>query len=125
MPSARAKSGPSGITIMKSRMLTNWIAPTRNTMKRSDRGTSPAAAAFVPGVPGGSGLARPASARTSFLASTSGLPFALAQRAELLERRAAEEGIRPCLVADRGGGGLAVVVTGVDPRLLGQLHQPL
>ena len=35
----RAKSGPSGITIMKSRMLTNWTAPTRKTIRRSEAAT--------------------------------------------------------------------------------------
>src|SRR6476620_10197470 len=38
MPSAFAKSGPSGITIMKSRMLTNWTAATRSTSLRSVSG---------------------------------------------------------------------------------------
>src|SRR5215212_3500464 len=36
MPRPLAKSGPRGITIMKSRMLTNWMAPTRNTSVRSE-----------------------------------------------------------------------------------------
>ena len=36
MPSPLAKSPPSGITIMKSRMLINWIAAIRRTMLRSD-----------------------------------------------------------------------------------------
>src|ERR1700704_2839926 len=35
MPSAAAKSGPIGITITKSRMLTNWTAATRKTTARS------------------------------------------------------------------------------------------
>src|SRR4029453_9395929 len=74
--------------------------PTRNTISFSDRGTSPGTIRLR-------------------------LPLAFAQRAELLEGRAAEVGIRPRLVADRGGGRLAVVVTGVDARLLGQLHQAL
>src|SRR2546421_6076599 len=36
MCSARAKSGPSGITIVKSRTLMNCTAPTRNTTRRSE-----------------------------------------------------------------------------------------
>src|SRR5689334_9331224 len=36
MPSAAAKSGPSGITITKSSTLTNWIAPIRKMISRSD-----------------------------------------------------------------------------------------
>ena len=41
MPRPAAKSGPSGITIMKSRTLTNWTAPTRKSSARSEmaRGT--------------------------------------------------------------------------------------
>src|SRR5438477_6351129 len=35
MPSAAAKSGPIGITITKSRMLTNWTAATSSTTARS------------------------------------------------------------------------------------------
>src|SRR6266478_8666122 len=35
MPSGPAKNGPSGSTIMKSRMLTNWIAPIRKMTVRS------------------------------------------------------------------------------------------
>jgi hypothetical protein len=34
-PSARAKSGPSGMTIMKSSTLTNCTAPMRKTSLRS------------------------------------------------------------------------------------------
>jgi hypothetical protein len=36
MPSEAAKSGPSGMTIMKSSTLTNWIAPTSTMMSRSE-----------------------------------------------------------------------------------------
>ena len=36
MPRDFAKSGPSGMTIMKSKMLTNCIAPTKNIMSRSE-----------------------------------------------------------------------------------------
>src|SRR5712671_5313506 len=35
MPSGPAKNGPSGSTIMKSRMLTNWTAPIRKMTVRS------------------------------------------------------------------------------------------
>src|SRR5438128_9654793 len=35
MPSGPAKKGPSGSTIMKSRMLTNWTAPMRKMTVRS------------------------------------------------------------------------------------------
>src|SRR5712672_3440656 len=35
MPSGPAKNGPSGSTIMKSRMLTNWTAPMRKMTVRS------------------------------------------------------------------------------------------
>ena len=35
IPSARAKSGPRGITITNSRMLTNWMAPTSAMIARS------------------------------------------------------------------------------------------
>src|SRR5438045_5062960 len=49
----------------------------------------------------------------------SALPLALAQRAELLEGRAAQERIVARLVADGRRRGLAVVVAWVDPRLLG------
>jgi hypothetical protein len=45
MPSAAAKSGPSGITMTKSRTLTNWIAPIKNTIELSEREV----AAGVPG----------------------------------------------------------------------------
>ena len=46
MPSARAKSGPSGITITKSRMLMNCTAPTRKTIqplggRAADAGITP------------------------------------------------------------------------------------
>src|SRR5438445_281588 len=37
MASARAKSGPSGITMVKSSTLMNCTAPTRNTTRRSDK----------------------------------------------------------------------------------------
>src|SRR6188508_39421 len=99
MPRALAKSGSSGITIMKSRMLTNWIAPIRKMISRSDatRGSRPRSAA--------AGL--------------------LAQRLEVFEGRAAHEAVGARFVADRRGRRLAVVVSRVDPRLLGQAHQPL
>src|SRR5437773_7150978 len=87
---------------MKSTMLTNWIAPTRKTIRGSDRGTFASA------------MKRP-----------SGLALAFAQRAELLERRAAQIGVRPRFVADRRGGRLAVVVPRVNAGLFRQPHQPL
>src|SRR3954471_4199138 len=106
---------------MKSTMLTNWIAPTRNTMSLSNRGTFARSARSVsPVPPARSGLAKPPFARpgaSSFMAS--GLALALAQRPELLERGAAQEGIRARLVSDRRGRRLAVVVARVDARLFG------
>src|SRR6188768_113227 len=104
MPSALAKSGPSGITIMKSRMLTNWIAPTRKTSSRSD--TPPA------GVAAGD-------------TSVSALPRAFAQGAKFLERPAAQKRIRLQLLPDGRRRRLAVVVPGIDARLLRQARQPL
>src|SRR4249920_2875833 len=91
---------------MKSTMLMNWIAPTRKMIRRSEGGT----AAPV--------------ARTSVF-MTSGFPLALAQGAEVLERRAAQERIAARLVTDRRRRRLAVVVARVDPGLLRQPHQPL
>ena len=46
MSSAAAKSGPSGITILKSRMFTNWTAPTQNTTARSEVGPAILGAAY-------------------------------------------------------------------------------
>jgi hypothetical protein len=39
MPRSRAKSGPSGITIIKSRVVTNETAASRKMIFRSDGGT--------------------------------------------------------------------------------------
>src|SRR5687767_7799333 len=49
MPSATAKSGPSGITIMKSRMLTNDTAASSKMILRSEAGVATAAAEVMEG----------------------------------------------------------------------------
>src|SRR4051812_2991604 len=90
---------------MKSTMLTNWIAPTRKTIRRSDVGTG--------------SVARPA------LVTVSPFSRALAQGAELFECRAAQVRVRSDLVPDRRRRRLPVVVPGVDARLFGEAREPL
>src|SRR3954465_11648545 len=90
---------------MKSTILTNWIAPTRKMIRRSEAMT---------------GSAAPGAALISLR-----LSFALAQGAELFERRAAQVRIAAPLVTDRRGGRVTVVVARVDARLLGQQQQAL
>ena len=103
MPSARAKSGPSGITIMKSRMLTNWTAPTRNTRKRSETARAPvaggAAVTFTPFA-----CARAGSESSSVAQRRKGLLRARGRSSRWACRRSCGPG---------------------RPRLFGEAHQPL
>ena len=47
MPTAAARSGPSGITIMKSSTFINWMAPMSVMMVRSLGGRAAAAGGFL------------------------------------------------------------------------------